>query len=201
LARYGIYDFRQRKSFEGRDTMFSLERRECIDDGGVIECTDGPNWWYTNTARIVKWVVFFGIFGAFIAFMVFGRMHARRRIRKGLAPLAYHRWLLNREERARYDPNFQNPQAVYSTYRPQQYGMETMPPPVYDHNAPPPPTYQPPAGSSKVDPSQWRTQPTRRPDESNDSAPEYTPPAGPPPPAVQANHTGASASSSNPYRL
>jgi len=79
--------------------------------------------------------------------------------------------------------------------------MYPMPPPIYDPNAPPPPTYQPPEGASKVDPSQWRTEPTRRPAETGEPSPAYDAPPGPPPAAVHANHTGGSRSSNNPYRL
>jgi hypothetical protein len=76
--------------------------------------------------------------------------------------------------------------------------MHPMPPPLYDPNAPMPPVYQPPAGGSKVDPSQWRAEPTRRPS-NGEPSPEYEAPPGPPPAAaVQADHTGAS---NNPYRL
>ena len=111
-------------------------------------------------------------------------------------------WLLNRDQRARYDPNYQNPSVYYNSY-PQggAYGMHPMPPPMYDPNAPMPPTYQPPAGASKVDPSQWRSEPTRRPADGGEPAPDYSAPVGPPPTAVQANHTGASTASNNPYRL
>lgn len=79
--------------------------------------------------------------------------------------------------------------------------MHPMPPPMYDPSAPMPPTYQPPAGATKVDPSQWRAEPTRRPAESGEPAPEYEAPAGPPPAAVYAHNTGASEASNNPYRL
>ncbi|PSS08737.1 hypothetical protein M430DRAFT_37498 [Amorphotheca resinae ATCC 22711] len=76
-----------------------------------------------------------------------------------------------------------------------------MPPPVYDPSAPMPPVYQPPEGATKVDPSQWRSEPTRRPAEE-DPAPSYEAPPGPPPrAAVQADHTGTSTTSNNPYRV
>ncbi|KAH8592096.1 hypothetical protein B0O99DRAFT_518210 [Bisporella sp. PMI_857] len=152
--------------------------------------------------QIARWSVFFAIIFLFSAYMIGGYLHAKRRIKKGLPPLAYHRWLLNRQQRARFDPNYQNPQAYYSPYRPDggQYGMHPMPPPMYNPNEPPPPVYQPPAGGTKVDPSQWRTEPTRRPNENAEASPSYDAPPGPPPAAVQANHTGASTVSNNPYR-
>ena len=147
-------------------------------------------------------------------------MHAKRRINKGLVPLGYHRvrfvswlalvhtdspqWLLSRRDRARYDPNYQNPAVYYNQYPPPQqntqHGMYPMPPPLYN-NSDLPPTYQPPAGATKVDPSQWRAEPTRRPAETTgEPSPAYEAPPGPPPAAVQANHTGASTVSNNPYR-
>lgn len=93
---------------------------------------------------------------------------------------------------------------MYTTYRPQQYGMEAYPPPGYEYNVPPP-TYQPPQGGTKIDPRQsvWRTEPTRRPNEAGGgpAAPEYTAPAGPPPVAtLHSTATGSSSASNNPYR-
>jgi hypothetical protein len=112
------------------------------------------------------------------------------------------KWLLSRQQRARYDPNYRNPSAYYNTYPDGgQYGMHPMPPPMYDPSQPPPPTYQPPAGGTKVDPSQWRAEPTGRPATGGEPSPAYEAPPGPPPAAVQANHTGGSTVSNNPYRL
>jgi len=170
-----------------------------IDDGGDRV----TSFWWTNTGEIVRWSVFFGIFFLIIVYITFGHWHAKRRIMKGLPPLRYHRWLLSRQQRARYDPSFRQPVVYYNSY-PQGAGyvMEPVPPPpVYDSNSPPPPTYQPPAGGSKIDPSQWRAQPTRRPAEAGEPSPDYEAPPGPPPGAVQADHTGASTTSNNPYRL
>jgi len=41
--------------------------------------------------EIIRYSVFFAILGLFIAYMVFGYYHARRRINKGLPPMGYHR--------------------------------------------------------------------------------------------------------------
>lgn len=176
-----------------------LSRQNNNDEEFIIE-DDG--FWWTRTGQIVRWSVFFGLMFILFAFMGLSYWHAKRRIRKGLVPLRYHRWLLNREQRAQYDPSYQNPQVFYTAYpRPgAQYGMHPMPPPVYDPNGQPP-TYQGPAGGTKVDPSQWRSEPTRRPAESGEQAPEYEAPPGAPPAAVHANHTGGSTVSNNPYRL
>jgi len=130
--------------------------------------------------------------------MSIGYWHAKRRISKGLTPLGYHRWLLNRHQRAAYDPNFQDPTVYRNNYRPNygdggEYGLHAMAPPIYDPNGLPP-SYQPPMGGSKVDP--YQAGPTRRPGEMS---PEYEAPAGPPPPAavrLGAQTTGET----NPFR-
>jgi len=181
--------------------MASIFERQEFNDGSDFVIVENHSWWWTRTGQIVRWSIFFGLLFLFFAYMIGGYMHAKSRMKKGLPPLKYHRWLLNRQQRARFDPNYQNPSVYYSTYRPSQgqYGMQPMPPPMYDPSQPPPPTYQPPAGASKVDPSQWRAEPTRRPAESGERAPEYEAPPGPPPAAaLQANNTGTS---NNPYRM
>jgi hypothetical protein len=151
--------------------------------------------------------------------LIFGYLHAKRRIRKGLAPLRYHRvglppyfvsfsyltpdqFLLNRKERAQHDPSYRQSLPDYSVYRLDQYGAYAYPPPVYDPNAPAPPSYQPPpAGATKVDPSQSRTGPTTNQPAPGEPSPEYTPPSGPPPAAaLHPSNTGASSVSNNPYR-
>ncbi|KAM3069333.1 hypothetical protein ACMFMG_010836 [Clarireedia jacksonii] len=169
----------------GRDTFIEPDG-EIVSDGEV-------SFWYTKTGRIIRWSVFLGLFTLFMLWVIVGYWHAKRRIRKGLVPLAYHRWLLSRQQRAMYDPTYQDPSVCYTTYPPSgQYGMYPMAPPMYDPNAQMPPTYQPPAGATKLDPSQSRAQPV-----NPQSSQEYEAPPGPPPAAVQANHTGAS---NNPYR-
>lgn len=98
--------------------------------------------------------------------------------------------LVGRAELARVDPAYAYPQATYTSYPPPgagYYGMQPMPPPVYDPNRPPQypggPAPPPPMGGSKVDPEQ--------------GAGEYAPPPGPPPPATQQpQRTGAS---NNPF--
>jgi hypothetical protein len=44
-----------------------------------------------QTAYIIKWAVIGAIFVAFLAFFLGGYLHAKSRMKKGLAPLAYHR--------------------------------------------------------------------------------------------------------------
>ncbi|TVY46540.1 hypothetical protein LOCC1_G003344 [Lachnellula occidentalis] len=178
-----------------------IQARQNFDDGDDLEFDNNDrrtDFWWTRTGQIARWSIFLAIFVLIMAYIIIGYWHAKRRINKGLAPLKYHRWLLNRQTRARYDPSYQNPSAYYQPYPPQdqQYGLHSMPPPMYDPNAPLPPSYQPPPGATKVDPSQWGA--TQRPVEVGEPSPAYEAPPGPPPAAVQANHTG---STNNPYRL
>ncbi|KAF4629613.1 hypothetical protein G7Y89_g8531 [Cudoniella acicularis] len=186
--------------------MAILQERQTVvtSNGQTFVVDDGRvSFWWTRTGQIVRWSIFFGILFLFLAYMILGHWHAKRRINKGLKPLGYHRWLLNREQRARYDPAYQNPSVYYNQYSEGgQYGMHPMPPPMYDPNAQMPPTYQPPPGATKVNPSQWSSQPTRRPATgSEEAAPSYEAPPGPPPAALRAENTGASTMSNNPYRL
>ncbi|PSR87417.1 hypothetical protein BD289DRAFT_482150 [Coniella lustricola] len=126
-------------------------------------------FWYTRTGEIIKWSVFLGLFVIFMVYWIVGYAHAKRRIRRGQAPMAYHRWLISSN----------TPSQGYPTYRaelqPQYYNMQpnmVPPPPMYDP-AGRPPIYEGPAGGSKAAPSQ---QPMYRPADE-----EYGAPAGPPP--------------------
>ncbi|RAL67990.1 hypothetical protein DID88_008714 [Monilinia fructigena] len=128
---------------------------ECDRFGDCFESDHVP-FWLTKTGQIIRWSVFWGLFIIFMLWIIIGYWHAKRRLRKGLKPLAYHRWMLNRRQRA---------QAIWhALYAPSNLRS----------SAPMPPTYQPPAGATKADPSQWRSQPTRRPaDDGGESAPNY----------------------------
>jgi len=100
-----------------------------------------------ETAYIIKWAVLLSLFGIFFLWLIIGYWHAKRRIAKGLPPLAYHRWLAPRKNRP-----IQN---SYAYYQPNgAYGMQPYPepPPVYSGDLPP--TYQPPPGSTKIAPQQ-----------------------------------------------
>ncbi|TPX09302.1 uncharacterized protein E0L32_009494 [Thyridium curvatum] len=141
---------------------------------------DVPFWW-TEKGYIVKWAIFASLFGILTLWICIGYVHARARLRKGLRPLWYHRWLVSRAELARVDPRYAYPRPTgYYTYRPHEqdyYAMNNMPPPpVYDAAAARPPVYEGPSGGSKVAPSQWA-----------EGAP---PPPGPPPAAHQPQRTG-----------
>ncbi|KAI0505797.1 hypothetical protein F5B22DRAFT_491893 [Xylaria bambusicola] len=153
-----------------------------------VETDDGYVWfWYTTAGVIIKYTIFFAFLLLLVGWVIGGRVHAKRRLRKGLKPLRYHAWLLSRYERAQVDPAYAYPQA---TYRPvygnnsggggggaDYYGMHSMPPPVYDPTRPP--VYDGPPVGSKVDPVQDR-QGQQAPMQTQ-GVDEYTPPAGPPP--------------------
>ncbi|KAK2593200.1 ERAD-associated protein [Conoideocrella luteorostrata] len=156
-----------------------------------IICGNGycyyDSWWHSKTGIIVRWVIFLVIFALIMGYVIGGYLHAKRRIRKGLPPMAYHRCLVSRRS---YAPStYQQQQwpqngGGYYYQQPQQsgfqnaYPMNDMPLPAYDPNRPP--VYSgPPDGGSKVDPLQNRASTHRMP-ESN-PAPQYMPPQGPPP--------------------
>jgi len=64
------------------------------DGGSGSGQTDnlGADWWWTSpTAYIVKWGIIAGIFILFLLFFGGGYLHAQRRMKRGLAPLGYHR--------------------------------------------------------------------------------------------------------------
>ncbi|KAG9240709.1 hypothetical protein BJ878DRAFT_273611 [Calycina marina] len=165
------------------------------DNGDFIYYDEHDSFWYTKTGQIVRWSVFLGIFLLFALYLGIGYWHAKRRASKGLAPLGYHGWMLNRRRRGTSEQNYQNPHVTYNPYpNPhEQYGMGPMPPPMYDPNSAMPPSYQPPAGGTKIAPNQFTTtMPLNR-----EPSPEYEAPMGPPPAAtVRPNPTGAS---NNPF--
>ncbi|KAL9623781.1 MAG: hypothetical protein Q9160_002012 [Pyrenula sp. 1 TL-2023] len=130
------------------------------------------NWWYWSpTAYAVKWGIVGAIFLFALIYVVGGYLHAQRRMKKGLRPLAYHRFLVSRSQRARFEPmNNYTFTPVNNGYAMNGY---PAPPPAYNPAYPPPPNYMPPEGASKAAPAQG----------------EYAPPAGPPP-AVNNHSTG-----------
>ncbi|KAI1638775.1 hypothetical protein F4809DRAFT_639268 [Biscogniauxia mediterranea] len=167
-----------------------IGRRQYVeqDDGRLV-------WfWYTKTGVIVKWSLFLAFLVLITAWMVGGRIHAKRRMKKGLKPMGYHAWLLSRQERARVDPAFAWPQATYVRYQggpPHPppaagpggyYGMQgySAPPPVYDPNRPP--MYEGegvPMAGAKVDPNQGAF--ANQQQQQQQQGVDYAPPSGPPP--------------------
>jgi len=53
-----------------------------------------------QTGMAVRYSIVVILFGAILLYFVGGYFHAKRRVRKGLPPLRYHRWMVNR----RYTP-------------------------------------------------------------------------------------------------
>ncbi|KAH8158285.1 hypothetical protein CIB48_g9960 [Xylaria polymorpha] len=112
--------------------MAALARRQ----DGQRDDEDYVWFWYTTTGIIIKYVLFFSFLLIIVGWVVGGRFHAKRRLRKGLKPLSYHAWLLSRQERAQVDPTYAYPQPVYRpvygndhTGGADYYGMHSMPPP------------------------------------------------------------------------
>lgn len=122
-----------------------------------------------QTGSAVRYTIVSILFFLLIAYFAGGYLHARRRLRKNLPPLAYHRWMVKRysshhdptHPRYYYHPHgapmyHQNP--YYGNGQQQQHpdfiGMQSSthapPPPAYNAGDAPPPVYQPPVGSSKV---------------------------------------------------
>lgn len=60
-------------------------------DGFVVENGRIVPYWYTREGLIVKWAVFLGLMVLITLYITIGYIHAKKRIRKGLVPLAYHR--------------------------------------------------------------------------------------------------------------
>jgi len=135
--------------------FFTRREEDCFEDiNGDVECVQDGGFWYTSKGEIIKWSILLGIFAFFMLWFVGGYMHAKRRMRKGLPLLAYHRWLVPYRERQRYGQTPQNHFTFYATqpYRPNADGTYNEPPPLYNNDMPP--SYMPPPGASKLDPTQ-----------------------------------------------
>lgn len=117
----------------------------------------------------IRYTIICVIFASILLYFVGGYLHARRRLRKGLPPLAYHRWMVQRS--VRYQQPVYNPYAQHDPYS-QGYNMPGYqpPPPAYQ---PPqrdaPPAYTPPQGASKAMADQnWHQ--TTRPDDGGEGS-------------------------------
>lgn len=172
--------------------LFARRFENCTftEDGYIDESSCYVPFWSTRTGTIVKWSVFLGIVTALSLYLLIGYVHAQKRIRKGLPPLGYHRFLVSRAALAQVDPRYRPPQpANLYPYTPEQhyYDMHAMPPPVYDPNAPRPPMYEPPAGSTKVNSTQQgaagQSQQGQESRQEHEERFEYAPPPGSPPPS------------------
>ncbi|KAI1496108.1 hypothetical protein F5X99DRAFT_414450 [Biscogniauxia marginata] len=155
-----------------------IGRRQYVEEDGRLVW-----FWYTKEGVIVKWSLFLAFLVIMTAWIVGGRIHAKRRMKKGLKPMGYHAWLLSRQERARVDPVYAWPQATYMRYQQGPggppgggyYGMHPMPPPVYDPNRPPMYEGGGADAGSKIDPNQQQPQ-------QQQQGVDYAAPTGPPPP-------------------
>ncbi|KAK1821104.1 hypothetical protein LTR12_004496 [Friedmanniomyces endolithicus] len=110
----------------------------------------GGSWWWTPGGMAVRYAIVALLFAFVLLFFVGGYYHGRSRMRRGLPPLAYHRWVVRR-----YAMRHPGQQQVYAQQQfppTRGYQMEDYPPapPAYNNHEAPPPTYQPPEGGSKV---------------------------------------------------
>lgn len=60
---------------------------------GYVVTEDGTTilWWYSKEGYIVKWSIFLGFVTLVTLWLSISYCHAKKRIKKGLAPLRYHR--------------------------------------------------------------------------------------------------------------
>jgi len=126
--------------------MYIRKRQFLHDPDTPATPHDNGNIWYSPTAYVVKWSVLLALFVSFFLWITIGYYHARKRLKAGKPPLAYHRWLVPRSQR--YPQAVQNYQGYY---RPNHYAMhESMDPPPAYSNVDMPPTYQAPTKAAEV---------------------------------------------------
>jgi len=126
--------------------MFIIKRQFSSDPEIAVHEGMGSVW-YSPTAYVVKWSVLLALFVTFFLWITIGYYHARKRVKAGLPPLTYHRWLVPRSQRYPQPPQQQN---NFGYYAPNNYGMHAMVDPPPDL----PPIYQPPLNGNKTDVSQ-----------------------------------------------
>lgn len=108
-----------------------------------------------QTGMAVRYTVICIILASILLFFLGGYIHAKRRMRKGVPLLAYHRWMVHRSVRYQYQQPVYNPyngNAVHDPYQ-EGYAMHgyAPPPPAYHRYGDAPPAYAPnPAGASKA---------------------------------------------------
>ncbi|KAH0556763.1 hypothetical protein GP486_005446 [Trichoglossum hirsutum] len=164
---------------EKRDTYVS-------DDG----------YYYTPRDLAIKWIVITSLMIGFLFFVGVAYWHAQRRVKAGLAPMRYHRWLTPRSQRRQFDPEAQGQFSFYQAHNnTYDYNMNSQAPPPYNPDLAPPPKYQPPANSTtKVD----STQPS--PDGSSLGQQPVGVAASEPPPLTQPPAAVHLSGSRNPFR-
>lgn len=171
-----------------RRAVRSLEKRD-DHNNDFFSNDDGVdnNWYFSNEAAAIKYGVLFGIL--FLAALILIGMwfHANQRIKKGLPPLKYHRWLLPRSKRVQWEPNLRQPEDSFTFYQhnqqhPGAYGMHAVPPPAYNPNYVQPPVYSgtpAPPNNAKIDP--FQDPPQHYANGESSSGPTIPPPAAAPP--------------------
>ncbi|TGZ81865.1 hypothetical protein EX30DRAFT_236025 [Ascodesmis nigricans] len=121
-------------------------KRDHLDDNLSHEY-----WYWSHEAAAIKYGIFFGILTLFILLLMGAWFHAKQRLKRGQAPLTYHRWLVPRSQRngpaSGPENNFSFYQSTQGAYGPGAgYSMNPMPPPpAYNPNYQQPPGYEPPA--------------------------------------------------------
>lgn len=135
----------------------------------------------------VRYSIVSVLFLIVIVYFLGGYLHARQRLRKGLQPMAYHRWMVRRQMYyAAAHPYARNQQQhgappAHGYYA---YGgtlpQHAYPPPAYNADQPPPPVYAAGQDGGKTAVDQRYGDPVRREGEgSSVGAPPSAPqPAG-----------------------
>ena len=182
-----------------------LFSRQAGGDTDGTSNLDVTGWqWYA-----IKWAILIGILVVLLALFVLGYAHARRRMQKGLPLLSYHRWLVPRGMRMRYEAGM-NGNRTHSAWPMNRYNYAAPPPPgmevpsaiktwfanfntAYNPEHDYVPAYSPPPPGfnnfSKVDPDQRQNMTRVNEQEvigamagsSSQNAEVYTAPSGPPP--------------------
>lgn len=125
---------------------------ECYQyTNGDVFCND--SFWYTDKGIIIKWIILGVLFAIFFGWFVGGYIHAKRRLKKGLPLLGYHRFLISYSERKRHGQVPQNHFTFYAQQQPyytngQPYqqrpgGPYAEPPPMYNGSDAPPQYFAP----------------------------------------------------------
>ena len=68
-----------------------LVRRDGGSGSAQTDNLDSDWWWTSPAAYAIKWGIIAGIFVFFLLFFFGSYLHAKRRMKKGVAPLGYHR--------------------------------------------------------------------------------------------------------------
>lgn len=117
---------------------------------------------YSDEGRTIRYGILLGIIFVFFAFVIISYQHATIRLRQGLPPLAYHRWLVSRKRREQLEPRSGDqaqsaqPENSFSFYQ-YEHALHPVPPPAYNPNYVQPPAYPgPPEGATKTAPQQHR---------------------------------------------